>query len=111
MSKQSKKWPRSVIDSEDEGIQFMKRTLADRKDTRRQKVDIGRQGIHLDHNTARAQQERAQLAFELQSKKLRIEEAGIDKQKTFAKIAERKAAIEERSQIVIVPAALAKNLA
>lgn len=85
--------------------------MADRKERESQKLIIDRQRVEIERDTPHTQQEKAQLAFELESKKLCIKKARteIDKQKMLAETAERRVATAERNQIVSVFAAFAEK--
>lgn len=111
--KKRKKRKMDVLESDDEEIELLKQTIADRREMERKKLELDQKRFDMDEKRQQKDMDRCKRQMDLEEKRLELEKQKMEmeRQKLFADLAERRAAIEERKSTVGLMSALAKKLA
>lgn len=113
-SDESERKRRKVIslDSDDEELELLKESLAQRRENEVQKIELERERVEIERERAEVETERVRKEQDLEAKRLALEEAKLEmnNQKLMSELAERRAAIEERKAMVSALSALAMKL-
>lgn len=102
-----------TLDSDDEELELLRESIAERRENERKKMEIDQQRLDLERERAEQEREDGKRKHELEKKRLEIEEAKVEleRQKTMSELAERRAGIEERKAMVGALSGLAKKFA